>query len=97
MMWWGNMSRTSKRVRKVKLALRMYEDSLCACGHSALLAHGAEGVGEYDAKTVTCHACAAKERAKKTETPGQKVYAEDLHDNPPEPDAPADDDDLEEI
>jgi hypothetical protein len=93
-MWWGDHSRTSKKARKVKLALHMYEASMCSCGHSGLLAHGHEGVGEYEAKTVTCHACAAKERAKKSDTPGLKTYADDLHDNPAEPE-PEDDDDAE--
>ena len=46
------------------------------------LAHGAEGVGEYEARSVTCHACKAKEREKPSDTPGLKLWAEDLHDNP---------------
>jgi hypothetical protein len=92
-MWWGELSRTSKKVRKVKLALHMYEASLCSCGHSGLLSHGYEGAGEYEAKTVTCHACAAKERAKKTDTPGLKTYAEDLHDTPYDADEDGETDD----
>jgi hypothetical protein len=64
------------------LALHLYEQSLCSCGHSSLLAHGPEGVGEYEAHTVTCHSCKAREREKTTDAPGVKYYTVDLHDEP---------------
>lgn len=74
----------------VKLALHMYEASLCVCGHSAFLAHGPEGAGEYETHAVTCHACKAREREKQSDTPGLKFYTTDLHDEPRD-----DDDDLD--
>ena len=80
LIWWGIKDRTSKHALLVKLAFRLYEASLCSCGHSMFLAHGPEGVGEYEARTVTCHACKAKEREKRSEQPGLKLWAEDLHD-----------------
>lgn len=70
----------------VKRALRIYEDSLCSCGHSSLLSHGAEGVGEYEEGTITCHACKAMESVKGDGKPGQKRFARDLHDDPPDDD-----------
>jgi hypothetical protein len=82
LIWWGIKDRTTKPVLLVKLALRLYEQSLCQCGHSSFLAHGPEGVGEYEARTITCHACKAREREKPTDAPGVKVYTEDLHDEP---------------
>lgn len=66
----------------VALALHLYERSLCQCGHSMLLAHGAEGVGEYEAQTVTCHACKAIARADRSDAPGLKLFTRDLHDDP---------------
>jgi hypothetical protein len=66
----------------VKLALHLYEQSICQCGHSSLLAHGPEGVGEYETRTVTCHSCKAKEREKRSEDPGVKLFTIDLHDDP---------------
>ncbi len=77
----------------MKLALRYYEQSLCQCGHSSYLAHGPEGVGEYETHTVTCHACKAKEREKQSDAPGLKYYTEDLHDHPRDDDTEVDEDD----
>lgn len=85
-------SRLSKPVLLVKLALHLYERSLCSCGHSAFLAHGYEGVGEYDADTVNCHACGAIARVK-LNGPGQKAYALDLHGTPHDPVEPDEDED----
>jgi hypothetical protein len=73
----------------IKLALHIYEGSLCQCGHSSFLAHGYEGTGEYRGRTTTCHACAIKDRRKQTDAPGVKFYTQDLHDHP------RDDDDLD--
>lgn len=75
----------------VKRALRIYEDSLCSCGHSSLLSHGNEGVGEYEEDSVTCHACKAVESVKADGKPGQKRFTRDLHDDPPEPEPTEDD------
>lgn len=69
----------------MKLALRMYEDSLCSCGHSSFLAHGPEGHDEYEADSVKCHACAEGERARERDSspaPGTKMFVKDLHDDP---------------
>lgn len=82
MVSWGIRSRTALVVLMVKLALRMLEDSLCGCGHSALLAHGDEGYGEYETATVTCHACKVAEREKGERQPGVKLITRDLHDDP---------------
>lgn len=76
----------------MKLALRYYEASLCSCGHSMFLAHGPEGHDEYEVRTTTCHACRAKEKEKQPDTPGLKMWAEDLHDTPHDEPAPDDED-----
>lgn len=63
----------------VKLALRIYEDSLCRCGHSMLLTQASDAKIAYRAKTVTCQACAAGERGReKDPAPGDITYVEDL-------------------
>jgi hypothetical protein len=61
----------------------MFEDSLCRCGHSAFIAHGENGVGEYDAKPTTCHACKEAERASRDDdrSPGRVVSVRALHDD----------------
>ena len=92
LMSWGIKDRHSKPALLVKLALRYYEQSLCSCGHSSFLAHGPEGVGEYETHTITCHSCKAKERAKQTDEPGVKLFTVDLHDEPRD-DEPDDDQD----
>lgn len=76
----------------VKIALRMYEDSLCRCGHSVLLTQAPDALLAYRAKTVTCPACASGERERKrADDPGQMVYVEDLRDTPGAMDPDADD------
>lgn len=81
----------------MKLALRMLDDSICqGCGHSSLLAHGFEGHGEYEVQSVTCHGCKALEKASGSSSerePGQRRFARDLHDDPPEPETDDQDDD----
>lgn len=67
----------------VKLALQMYEDSLCRCGHSRLLTRLPDASIAYRAKTETCPACAAGERERNTEKgAGKSTYVEDLRDTP---------------
>ena len=88
---WGLRSRRNWAALMMKLALRMLEDSMCGgCGHSSFLAHGYEGYGEYRAETVTCHACKALEKATGDREPGQRRYAHDMHEDPPETDDPDD-------
>jgi uncharacterized Zn finger protein len=83
----------------MKLALHLFEQSLCRCGHSSFLAHGREGVGEFDTQTVTCHACGETARQTDELKPGQIRYTVDRHDDPrsedeelPEPTEGGDDD-----
>lgn len=66
--------------------MKMYEDSLCRCGHSSLLAHGPAGIGEYDTMAVTCHACKAGAVKDKDSGPGVLTMVRDLHDAPRDPD-----------
>lgn len=76
----------------VKRALRIYEDSLCRCGHSAFLTQADDARMAYRAKTSTCFACAAGERGReKKPSPGQITYVEDLRDTPGAMDADAED------
>jgi CDGSH-type Zn-finger protein len=73
----------------VKLALRKYEDSLCRCGHSSYLAHGDQGLGEYERTTFTCHACkeaASKSEDQEDDKPWRVAMIRDLHDDPKSPD-----------
>ncbi|MDR4533209.1 hypothetical protein [Glutamicibacter sp. PS] len=65
----------------LSLALTVYEDGLCSCGHPVELAHHPDNDGWYEAHQKICHACAARERATKgTEKnphraePGERVY-----------------------
>jgi hypothetical protein len=95
LIFWGIKDRTSRSALLVKLALHYYESSLCQCGHSSFLAHGPEGVGEYEVHTVTCHACKAREREKQSDVPGLKYYTADLHDEPRDLDEALDDDEDE--
>lgn len=95
-MFWGIKSRTSPAALQIKLALRIFEDSLCSCGHSSLLSHGREGVGEYEIQTVRCHACAEAEKAAERDSdkvPGMKTFVRDLHDDPRDPDSEVEDGD----
>lgn len=63
------------------LALQVYEDGLCGCGHPTILAHGDENDGWFKAHKTQCQSCAAQERAtagNKNEqyvpAPGEKVF-----------------------
>lgn len=87
----GIRKRLHKRAILLGLALRMYEDSLCSgCGHSSLLAYGAEGVGEYKRATIVCAGCEEREREKEKEPlPGVKTFVVDLHDHPRDEDGSA--------
>lgn len=62
------------------LALTIYEDGLCSCGHPLVLAHHPDNDGWYEAHKKQCHACAARERATQgsggdayVPTPGERV------------------------
>lgn len=65
------------------LALTLYEDGLCACGHPLVLAHHPDNDGWYDAHKLQCHSCAARERATAgsgtdpyVPQPGEKVFTQ---------------------
>lgn len=76
----------------VKAALRIFEDSLCRCGHSMILARKGDADLAYRGATWTCPACAAAERARpKDPDAGQHVYVEDVRDTPGAMDPDADD------
>jgi hypothetical protein len=47
----------------LSLALTIYEDGLCSCGHPLILAHHPDNDGWYEADKTQCHSCAARERA----------------------------------
>lgn len=80
----GIRKRLHRRAIVMALALRIYEDTLCAgCGHSSLLAYGDGADGEYERKSVVCRACEQREREKAGDPPpGVKTYVVDLHDHP---------------
>lgn len=76
----------------VKMALRIYEDSLCRCGHSMMLTQAADAKIAYRPETVTCQACAAGERGRdKDPGPGDITFVKDLRDTPGAMDPDADD------
>lgn len=89
-MHWGHKSRTSKVALTVKLALRMYEDGLCRCGHSIRLTQADDAALAYRPKTITCRACLVAERERES-GPGKITYVEDLRDTPGAMDVDADD------
>lgn len=67
----------------VKAALTIYEDSLCACGHSMALTQASDAIDAYKAETVTCPACAAREREREQDHgPGRITMVRDLRDTP---------------
>ena len=67
----------------VKAALRMYEDSLCACGHSMMLTQADDARIAYQATTVTCPACELREKERETERgAGRITMVRDLRDTP---------------
>jgi hypothetical protein len=71
----------------VKVALRMFEDSLCRCGHSMFLTQAEDAGLAYRAKTIICPACAEAEKARtKDPEAGQHTYIEDVRDRPEEMD-----------
>jgi hypothetical protein len=76
----------------VKHALRMYEDSLCRCGHSLKLTQKPDAHIAYRATTIDCPACAKGESERERERgPGKITYVEDLRDTPSAMEADADD------
>lgn len=76
----------------VKLALRMYEDSVCRCGHSRFLTQRHDAAIAYRAVTETCVGCATGERERSTEKGAGKItYVQDLRDTPGAMDLDADD------
>jgi hypothetical protein len=63
------------------LALEVYEDGLCGCGHPLVVAHDPDNEGWYEVHKPQCQACASQERATTgtggnpyVPTPGEKVY-----------------------
>lgn len=62
------------------LALTVYEDGLCSCGHPVVIAHHKDNDGWYTAHKRVCNSCAARERSTKgvgkeayTPAPGERV------------------------
>ena len=67
----------------VKAALRMYEDSLCACGHSMMLTQAEDARVAYQVTTVTCPACELREKERENERgAGRITMVRDLRDTP---------------
>jgi hypothetical protein len=63
------------------LALTIYEEGLCSCGHPLILSHDELSEGWYNVLKPTCQSCAAQERATTgnkgnpyVPSPGEKVY-----------------------
>lgn len=63
------------------LALEVYEDGLCSCGHPTILSHDDDNDGWYEAHKVQCQSCAEQERSTSSTgkdpyipSPGEKVY-----------------------
>jgi hypothetical protein len=89
---WGKKARRSPR--KIDLLLieahQLYEESLCSCGHSALLSYSEAYADEFDLNTeTTCYACAVAESdraadAAKYRSPGQKISVHNAIDDPGE-------------
>jgi hypothetical protein len=76
-------NRLSRKAVLCALALQKYEDSLCrGCGQSSLLSFEDYAEGEYERRTVFCHACYVLDADNSKPGKGERVYVQDLHDHP---------------
>lgn len=67
----GGKARWTGKDRTLAIALTVYEDGLCVCGHPRDAAWDESTEGEWDATKHMCQACAAAARA----TDGEKSVA----------------------
>lgn len=71
-------SRWTARDRLLLIALQVYEDDCCpGCGQPRTYGMDDDAAGRYHVHSVTCHACAALEKAHqagKNPPPGQRKY-----------------------
>ncbi|WP_123378619.1 hypothetical protein [Pseudokineococcus lusitanus] len=63
----GGRPKWRRTDRALQVALTLYEDSLCTCGHPRDRAWNDDSDGHWEVAEHICQACAARDRARTTE------------------------------